>query len=174
MRYGRTIATALLGVTLTALAWATPAGAAVAPDGTSARGEHCNIVLRKLQPGRSVSEVVAKDCDTDAAALAERAPQGQILLSTVFQHSGWKGLSVNIFGYDGPCDSAGYTFDTTSHNTAVEGISSYFVYNNCWYTVITNNAGAVDGNCWDIPYVGDAHNDQVRKLHLRDGYWCNV
>jgi hypothetical protein len=172
MRNGRIIATVLLSVTLGALAWATPAGAVAAPTDAMASGEHCNIVLRALQPGQQISDVVSKDCDTDPVALAERAPRAETLLSTVFEHRGWKGLSVHIWGYGGPCDVAGYTFDTTAHNAAVNGISSYFVYNNCWGSSIYNNAGTVDGNCWDVPYVGDSHNDQVRRLFLYSAYWC--
>jgi hypothetical protein len=167
----------LFSVIVAALALGGPAAAATPPTngtapGATDGGQHCNIVLRKLEPGQQISDVVSTDCDRDPVALANRAPQAATLLSTVFEHRGWKGLSSNIYGYDGPCDVAGYTFDTESRNVAVNGISSYFVYNNCWGSTIWNDAGELDGNCWDVAYVGDAFNDRVHKMFLYDSYWC--
>jgi hypothetical protein len=189
VKYGRTIAAAALSLAVAALAWGAPAGAAesavdVAAQGTTttaavgvtahsattAATEHCNIVIRKLRPGQKTSDVVSRDCDTDPVALAKRAPQAETLLTSLYQHRGWKGNWSNIWGYDGPCDYEGYNFSTVFENGWVPGISSYFVFNSCWATTIRNSDGALDANCWDVEYVGDAFNDRVHGIALARPY----
>jgi hypothetical protein len=166
VNYGRTIVAMLFSVTVATLVWGAPAAAA-----PPAGGEYCNVVVRKLQPGQQVSDVVSRDCDTDPAALARRAPQAETLLSQLYEHAGWKGEFSNIFGYDGPCDHAGYGFSTRFENVAVRGISSYFVFNSCWSTTAyNNNNGANKAFCWDVSYVTDALNDHVHRLELARPY----
>ncbi|GAA4469064.1 hypothetical protein GCM10023170_083890 [Phytohabitans houttuyneae] len=189
MRNGRTIAAAVLSLAMAALAWGPPSSASASEAGVTAQAvpsaavgdpaagaitatnvEHCNIVLRKLRPGQKTSDVVSRDCDTDPVALAKRAPQAELLLARLFQHRGWQGNWSNMWGYDGPCDYAGYNFSTVFENGWIPGISSYFVYNGCWSSAIRSSDGALKAFCWDVEYVGDAHNDRVHAISLARPY----
>jgi hypothetical protein len=136
---------------------------------TPASPEYCVIVLKKVDPVTRTSPEVARSCAKDAAAVASLVPVASVRLVRVYQNTNWTGVWVDVWGQDGPCDSAGYRLsDLSDANWQVGGISSYRVYNACWASVTwdaTGGAGHASPNhCFDVSYVGAGFNDRVGAI----------
>ncbi|MFF4796017.1 hypothetical protein ACFY2M_41550 [Streptomyces sp. NPDC001276] len=84
---------------------------------TAASGpEHCAIVIKKVEPGQAESKVVSKQCADSAAALNASAPGAAADFGTplfrLYGARNFTGTVYTIYGYDGPCDRAGYRYPT--------------------------------------------------------------
>jgi len=159
------------------------------PQAAGARGpQHCDIVVAKLQPGQTTSDVISRDCgdneddsNTFAAASGKRA-----LIMTWYEDAGYGGGSQKIYGDDGPCDDAGYGIPNVGVYDDItwpfggwnDTISSFKTWNYC------NHAAAYEhenygGRCDDwydpgaaglgVKYVGDKMNPMITSFYVKRG-----
>ncbi|WP_203903121.1 hypothetical protein [Virgisporangium aliadipatigenens] len=151
-RLARAVAVLAMGVAAVATA-AAPAGAA--PGGTPANG----CVLVAQQPDeRTKTIALVERCG--AAAATETAAADVVALAQYFEHAGWSGQNVYVYGAYGTCDREGYTLSVGSPWSGM--MSSYRVFGNCYYSTVTNWWGNTRyGAIGDQSYVGDSWNDDV-------------
>lgn len=72
-------------------------------------GKRCQIVLDRLHPGERSSRVLSSQCVEGDQALV--APLGRTILMTWYKDINYGGDSTDVYGWDGPCDQAGYGFE---------------------------------------------------------------
>ncbi|MCG3040032.1 hypothetical protein L7D48_05525 [Streptomyces sp. S1A] len=125
-------AIAALGVGALLLSFAAPAYAAGAGNENEPEGvKQCIIVLEPLEPGQTDSEVETRTCSTgaDFAAKSDIAAQSTLLM-TWYANSNYGGVSTQIRGKAGPCDSSGYGFRCVG-DAWNDRISSFRTFNYC-------------------------------------------
>lgn len=149
------------------------APAAHAASQTAAQAEHCQIVVAKLQPGEQTSRVLSSQCVQGTQPLV--APLGSTLLMSWYKDANYYGASTLIYGYYGPCDSAGYGIAYVG-NAWNDVISSFKVWNNCYYSRAYTNSN-YGGTCaryhLNVPWVGSTMNDRISSFWLNsDVHYC--
>jgi hypothetical protein len=100
------------------------------------------------------------------------APKDAVLLIDVFSDAGYRGLEQKYWGYDGPCDAAGYGIPDVGF-VLRNKVSSWVTGYSC--PQVRGYSGAnYSGNCaaWydKVPYVGDYWNDQVNSFKVASIY----
>jgi hypothetical protein len=133
---------------------ATPADAAtVEPKG---EGQHCAVVLDRLQPGETSSRALRQQCSADEASL-----QSVVAVSTplvkFFDCTGWHEPcgSVTFYGTYGTCDRSGYGWRYVG-DAWNDRFSSLLVYAGCWTTVLYKHRDYVD-----CPYGGITYGNSL-------------
>jgi hypothetical protein len=145
----------------------------LAPTATAAEqhggATHCVTVLNGVEHGEQESTVRSRACFTghDAGNRAERAaPSAATQLMIWSEHRDWGGVYDRIYGYDGPCDSAGYTFDPSTWWS--NNLTSFQVMGGCTKSFMSGPRGN-DSFTGDVRYVGDTLNDAVTHVKVWRG-----
>jgi hypothetical protein len=150
----------------TCLVVAAPAAAA-AEQRTGAT--HCVTVLNGVERGEGESKVRSRTCFSgpDADERAERAaPAAATQLMLWAEHSDYGGVYDRIYGYDGPCDAAGYSF--TPSTWWSNHLTSLQVMGGCTKSYLSGPRG--NGSfTGQVPYVGDTLNDAVTYVKVWRG-----
>jgi hypothetical protein len=77
------------------------------------------------------SHIISRHCSNDPSARSLIPLSGYTALITFFEDANYVGYYDTVYGQYGPCDSSGYGFsDLTGVEYDVNGISSYYYYNN--------------------------------------------
>ncbi|GGY62416.1 hypothetical protein GCM10010363_49910 [Streptomyces omiyaensis] len=151
--------TACLGVTA-------PAATAA---GQRAGATHCVTVLNGVERGEGESTVRSRTCFSGPGAgeRAERAaPAGATQLMLWAEHGDWGGVYDRVYGYDGPCDAAGYSF--TPSTWWSNNLSSFQVMGGCNTSYLSGPRG--NGSfTGQVSYVGAALNDAVTYVKVWRG-----
>lgn len=96
-------------------------------------------------------------------------PAACITLATVFVDTHYQGASTPLIGCAGPCDAAGYHFDTMPSGFN-NNISSYKVFNNCFWIRLygmANETGACIETFGDVGTLfGTGFNDRTTSMRL--------
>lgn len=157
-------------------------------------GQTCFIIVDKVDPGETASDVVGSGCHTGAAktppAQVPTEPQtdpaprfraqepsaaaaaASVPIMEVYAGTNYGGKSFIVYGNQGPCDASGYTIsDATDINDTVGGASSYRTYNGCDNHKIYNQT---DLRGTPAAYVGSgisalpaAYDNKVASVKLR-------
>lgn len=134
------------------------------------------MVLGKAQPGKAASPVLSFDCYDDRSKISQSV-NAQTLLFVGYEHSGYRGATIDIQGAYGPCDARGYEIPDLDKwypewgGTWNDDISSFKTYNKCHDVTVwedTNMRGASIFFYGHTSYVGDAWNDRISSLWLRN------
>ncbi|MGN9913230.1 hypothetical protein ACTMTJ_37385 [Phytohabitans sp. LJ34] len=176
---------AVLGVGIvTAVSAVAPSASAAsenvyAADEVGSAGVHCYAVVRKLVPGQSESEVVDHGCVRAGQKLpplvASSNGDGPHVLVRIFGDAdygcGWN-FCYSLLGYDGPCDSAGYSFPNTGHPSFASlwsTASSWKVDSNCYWVHGFRERDYQSSGGWkggNQAYIGDHLNDHLLSLRV--------
>ncbi|GHJ53082.1 hypothetical protein Nm8I071_23890 [Nonomuraea sp. TT08I-71] len=148
-------------------------GAAAAKAPSDVSGDHCVIVLDRMKPGQTESDVIARKCSDDPADLTHVGTLALTPLVTFFDHAGYGGKSRQLSGSYGTCDSAGYGFSSLTWDS--EGgpwVSSIRLHGNCdrargFYN--TQYSGYTEVWYGSTPYIGDQLNDHLYSLKVWNG-----
>lgn len=122
-------------------ALASPATAAPAA-GSEAPTKYCAKLLAEQKSATQASEVLRESCSSKSMAEAREGlhAAGATKLMRWYSDGGYKGrMQANIYGNDGPCDSAGYGFEPS--DDWKDSLSSIRGYNHCDKLRLTNIAG---------------------------------
>lgn len=149
--------------------------------------QHCFVLIDKLQPGETTSNVVEQGCSADEAeANTFAAADDRTLIMTWYSDANYEGDSTKVYGKAGECDDAGYGIPNVGVWDDLEWpfggwndrISSFKTWNYC------NHAAAYQhenygGRCDDwydpgvaglgIDYVGDNMNDMITSFFVKRG-----
>ncbi|MER6796271.1 hypothetical protein [Amycolatopsis mediterranei] len=137
----------------------------------AAHGKEIRYCKTVVDGPKEASKVVSRTCSADKGAPALAAAPAETVLITFFEDAGYVGYYDSVYGKYGACDSSGYGFsDLTGVQLGVNGISSYYYYNNCnvqrLYTD-TYYGGTASGALYgDRFYVGDTFNDNVWSMRV--------
>lgn len=144
-------------------------------------GHYCTTIVDR-DDATKVTSIVSRTCskDRDDPRLNPDQQQGvaasaaRAILITVFEDAGWIGYYDNVYGQDGPCDSSGYGFtDLRALNAYVNGITSYYYYNNCdaqQYYTSTYYGGTRSAVRYGDRYnVGSPWNDHLWSMRVWNG-----
>jgi hypothetical protein len=141
-----------------------------APSASAGAGRNCTMVIDKLQPGETVSKVRSYTCA--APGQPAPAPDASIEASTQLMlwcvDWNWGSPCTFVYGTAGPCDATGYGISYVG-NVWNDVISSFLVYNNCWYTrayIDSNYGGGCQDYSGDVSYVGDFMNDRISSFRI--------
>jgi hypothetical protein len=137
--------------------------ATASPFGAHKADQYCTATSTRPDPAKPDAVISHEVCSADPNDPAIATPAGQTVLVIVYQDNGWNNRFQSLTGSAGPCDATGYQFNNlTAINSAVGGISSYSVENNCDHTSIYNQV-QLQNHCADllhaVYYVGDACNE---------------
>jgi hypothetical protein len=142
----------------------------------TAQGERCQIILAKLQSGEQTSRVLSSQCAQGNQQLL--APQASALLMTWYKDINYNGASTRIYGNSGPCDSAGYGIPNLGAygSSWNDSVSSFKVWNNCYYTRAYTNIN-YGGTCKryhnNVSWVGSTMNDKISSFWVNsDVHYC--
>jgi hypothetical protein len=142
--------------------------------------EHCVVVVRKVQPGESLSRIKSLECyDTEMEAEASPLLAASILIMTWYKDINFGGSSTRITGSDGPCDTLGYGISNVP--PAWWGISSFKSWNRCnvVQAFLEPNYGGLRSQLWldpqrltlnpalEVSWIGTSYNDRIRSFLLR-------
>ena len=160
-----------------------PADAAITADGgkpmplggtptPAAAGQHCVVVLDKLQPGQTTSRVLSQTCAdrADAPALTKAAAASTLLL-VLYEHATYGGASTRITGAYGPCDAEGYGVSAlvSSWRNRVSSLKGFNycnvveIYDGINYATFLASRGA-GGSRLDWDWVGSYANDKTDSI----------
>jgi hypothetical protein len=115
---------------------------------------NCIIVLDRAAAVTKTSTAVEK-CGSASYLAAAAADRYQVM--TWYAGANYGGWGESIYGKQGPCDRQGYRLDTTNGlGYWSRNLSSYRVYDPCWFSAMTNNQGEYSDRSGDVPYVGDS------------------
>jgi hypothetical protein len=164
------VATPILVTTLLLVA---PASAALA---SPAAQEHCVIVVEKLKPGQTTSNIRSQTCASRPGSpqLQQTSALAGTLLIVLYEHHTYGGASTRIEGSDGPCDAAGYGISALN-STWRNRMTSFKTFN--WCNVIdlydNNNYGGAFLGGWgsatstlSVSNVGSYANDRTNSMLL--------
>lgn len=143
---------------LIAFAFLSPAANAETRPGLAHANKYCSTVIKKIHPGEPASRIVSQTCSSDANSPSLH-PAYTVTLACFFEFQNYGGYSDCVQGSDGPCDTAGYGFpDMSGVEAAVNGIESYYYYNNCNQQALYTGSyyggtvGWFYGDNADVPY----------------------
>lgn len=145
---------------------------ALAPA-SAATDQNCAIVIDRLQPGESSSQIVSKTCSPAGTGPALPAGiQAADLIVTFYGDVGYGGTSSQVFGDDGPCDADGYGINNMDDvNDEVGLASSYRLAGTCTisemytgYDAEGTSSGLIFGQ--DQSYVGATFNDNINSFYM--------
>jgi hypothetical protein len=151
--------------------------AAHAASQSTSQAKQCVMVVDHLHPGQRTSRVLAYTCATGNQQL--QIPNiciGQrTLLMSWYVDANYGGSSTLIYGCGGPCDSAGYGIAYVGDGWN-DRISSYKVWNNCFYSRAYTNSN-YGGTCQryhnNVPWVGSTMNDKISSFWVNlDVHYC--
>ncbi|MFJ5658481.1 hypothetical protein ACIQD5_34785 [Streptomyces microflavus] len=129
---------------------------------------HCVTVLNRVERDVVESAVRSRTCFSgpDADGRAERAaPAAATQLMLWAEHSDYGGVYDRIYGYDGPCDAAGYSF---TPSTWSNNLTSFQVMGGCTHSYLSGPRG--NGSfTGQVPYVGGTLNDAVTYVKVWRG-----
>jgi hypothetical protein len=112
--------------------------------------------------------VVSQTCSDNPADA--KAPAATVILATFFEDANYIGYNDNVSGKNGPCDASGYGIsDLASVELNVNGISSYYYFNNCNTQRLysdTYYGGNQAVNYGDNANVGQKFNDNLWSMRL--------
>ncbi|GAB3836554.1 hypothetical protein ACFFMR_00040 [Micromonospora andamanensis] len=171
-RRGRSV---LRGAATVALAAGMLAGlpGVAAADPVDDSGDHCVIVLDRLKPGQTESDVVAQKCSDDPADLSHVGTMALTPLVTFYEHAGYGGKSRQLSGEAGTCDAAGYGFSSLTWDyQGGKFVSSFVTHGACnqvrgFYN--TQYSGYTERYTGSRSYVGDRLNDHIYSMTVWNG-----
>jgi hypothetical protein len=175
MARGKLRGSITLATTLSTVGLVIGMGASTAAaDEVATAGRYCVEVVGKAPSGPSaISPTIAEACSDVSEQDAEaklNLPSAGTSLVRLWQNSGYGGVSKLVIGYEGTCDSAGYTFNIGSSESLyhffTDELSSISKFGDCTAARLTNFWA---DNIWrSLPVDGlpQSHNDDVEKLHL--------
>ncbi|MCQ0021810.1 hypothetical protein M4914_01700 [Streptomyces somaliensis DSM 40738] len=160
----------MLGV-LGAVGALTLSGSPAVAVGEGSGDTHCVTVVDGLEPGQKTSRVMSRKCFSGPGA-AERA-DGAVSAAAAgtelmiwSEHANYGGVYDRIYGYDGPCDAAGYAF--TPSTWWQQRLSSFQVHGGCNRSYASGPRG--NGSFYgQVPYVGNTLNDAVSYIKVWNG-----
>jgi hypothetical protein len=136
-------------------------GAAPAQAAAPAR---CIIVLEEAAPGTATLTAVERCGDAQYLA-AQTTDRYQLM--TWYAEADYRGWGEAIYGKLGPCDRDGYRLDTNNGlGYWNRNLSSYRVYDPCWFSAMTNNQGETTDRAGDVSFVGAQFNDNVAAIRV--------
>jgi hypothetical protein len=145
-----------------------PAGAAKAAPVESA--ESCATLLSTEKDRAGHSIILARSCSSSPEAAAAAFPARSVKLMTWYADAGWRGNSDDIYGSQGTCDEAGYTFATNWywqwHMSSIRG------HGRCNQVLLKDSGGRQSG--WvGLPWsFGASHwNDNVNTVKVAWNGW---
>ncbi len=121
----------------------------------------CILLLEDAAPGTHTLTAVERcgDARSLAAAAADR-----VQLMSWYSEVDYGGWRESIYGKAGPCNQAGYRLDTSGYWS--RNLSSYRVYDPCWWSSMTNDQGEESLRQGDVSYVGASFNDNVASMRV--------
>lgn len=131
--------------------------------------EHCVVVLDKLRPGEDSSQVLHRQCSTDADARVLRSNsivRAATPLMTWYADAIWRGNSTTIYGNYGTCDRSGYGVGNVGEHWN-DKISSYNMHGTCYTNDVWEHAdfqGASTRFYGHVRWVGDEWNDRISSM----------
>ncbi|MER6190448.1 hypothetical protein [Streptomyces cyaneofuscatus] len=158
---------------LAAVVGATTCLGVAAPTATATEQQpgatHCVTVLNGVDRDAVESTVRSRTCFSgpDAEGRAQRAaPAAGTQLMLWAEHSDYGGVYDRIYGYDGPCDAAGYSF--TPSRWWSNNLTSFQVMGGCTKSYLSGPRG--NGSfTGQVPYVGGTLNDAVTYVKVWRG-----
>lgn len=132
--------------------------------------QYCTATVTRPDPAKSDAVISHEVCSADPNDAAIATPADQTLLATVYEDEGFWLRHQALTGKAGPCDATGYQFNNlTVINSAVGGISSFELENNCNHASLYYQV-QLQNHCGDFTtaayYVGDACNDHVFSMRI--------
>ena len=142
-----------------------------------ATAKHCVMVVDQLHPGERTSRVLSYQCATRNQQLQIPAIciGTRTLIMSWYVDANYNGGSTLIYGCGPPCDSAGYGIAYVGDGWN-DRISSFKVWNNCFYTRAYTNIN-YGGTCQryhnNVSYVGSTMNDRISSFWVNlDVHYC--